>query len=270
MAGIPQFLFEKYNCCILIPTYNNAGTLESVIESVLKYTHRVIIVNDGSTDNTKSILEKYSQISIVSFPANKGKGKALRAGFKKAVELGFDRAITIDSDGQHFADDIPAFFEKLELQPDALIVGARNMKGEGIPGKSSFGHWISNFWFHFETGINLPDTQSGFRLYPVKELSRMIFITTKFEFEIEVLVRASWAGIPVVSVPIKVYYAPGEQRVTHFRPFTDFTRVSILHTMLVLLTALWFFPARFFNRIKKKTSGRFFGKHLRIPMSQPF
>ncbi len=259
--------FEKFNCCILIPTYNNAGTLAKVIEDVSLYTDKIIVVNDGSTDSTKIILEKFPKLHVVTFPENKGKGMALRAGFKEVVKLGYERAITIDSDGQHFAEDIPSFFEKLEQQPDALIVGARNMTGETIPGKSSFGHKISNFWFHFETGINLPDTQSGYRLYPVKELSKRNFFTSKFEFEIEVLVIASWSGIPVVSVPIKVFYAKGKDRVTHFRPMTDFTRVGLLHTWLVILTALWFFPQRFFNRIKKKTSGKFSGSLFPIQMS---
>src|SRR5690349_21497009 len=154
MAGNTSHLFEKYNCCILIPTYNNAGTLAAVIESVLTYTTRIIVVNDGSTDNTKNILEKYPVLHVVTFGRNKGKGVALRAGFKEAGALGYERAITIDSDGQHFADDIPLFLEKLEEQPEALIVGARNMSGETIPGKSSFGHKISNFWFHAETGID--------------------------------------------------------------------------------------------------------------------
>lgn len=267
MPGLAQHLFEKFNCCVIIPTYNNAGSLAAVVESVLAYTDRIIVVNDGSTDDTKAILEKFPPLHILAFPENRGKGMALRAGFKEAVAKGYDKAITIDSDGQHYADDIPLFFDKLELMPDALIVGARNMAGDSIPGKSSFGYKISNFWFHFETGINLPDTQSGYRLYPVRELSRMNFFTAKYEFEIEVLVRASWAGIPVVSVPINVFYAPGKERVTHFRPFTDFTRVSILHTVLVILTAGWFFPARFFNRIKKKTSGKYSGKLLPTRMN---
>jgi glycosyltransferase involved in cell wall biosynthesis len=267
MSGVAHHLFEKYNCCILIPTYNNAGTLSAVIESLLAYTSRIMIVNDGSTDHTKEILRKFQQLHVVSFDHNKGKGLALRAGFKEAVLKGYDRVITIDSDGQHFAEDIPLFFDKLAQQPDALIVGARNMSGDSIPGKSSFGHKISNFWFHFETGISLPDTQSGFRLYPVKLLDKLKFFTTKYEFEIEVLVKASWEGIPVVSVPIKVFYAKGNERITHFRPLTDFTRVGLLHTWLVILTALWFFPQRFFNRIKKKTSGKFSGKHLQIPLN---
>ncbi len=261
--------FEKLNCCVIVPTYNNGKTLDGVIESVLEYTNRIIIVNDGSTDETKNILEKYSHLHVVNFHANKGKGVALRTGFKEAVTKDFEYAITIDSDGQHYADDIPVFLEKIQEQPGTLIVGARNMSGETIPGKSSFGHKISNFWFRFETGISLPDTQSGFRLYPVKELNKRNFFTTKYEFEIEVLVKAAWNGIPVISVPIKVFYAKGKERITHFRPFTDFTRVGILHTWLVILTVLWFFPQRFFNRIKKKNSKNFYTSRFSIVTNHP-
>src|SRR6187551_2249688 len=258
--------FEKFNCCVIIPTYNNAGTLKRVIESVLAFTDNIIVVNDGSTDETRNILGGFSEIQVLHFPANRGKGIALRKGFKEAVSRGFERAITIDSDGQHFASDFPVFFEKLQENPDFLIVGSRNMSGESIPGKSSFGYKISNFWFHFETGVKLPDTQSGFRLYPVYLLDKLNFFTTKYEFEVEVLVKASWAGIPLESVPIQVYYAKGKERITHFRPLTDFTRVGLLHSWLVILTVLWFFPQRFLNRIKKKTSGEIYMKLFSIRM----
>jgi glycosyltransferase involved in cell wall biosynthesis len=269
MPGTLSHFFEKHNCCVLIPTYNNAGTLEKTIHSVLAYTNRIIVVNDGSTDDTRNILAGMSGLQTISFDVNKGKGMALRAGFRKAEAMGFDYAITIDSDGQHFADDIPLFFEKLEQVPGALIVGARNMTGETIPGKSSFGHKISNFWFRIETGISLPDTQSGFRMYPVRQLHGLKFFTTKYEFEVEVLVKAAWNGITVVSVPIKVFYAKGKERVTHFRPLTDFTRVGLLHTWLVILTALWFFPRRFLSRIKKKTSGKSFTIRFSTLMKHP-
>jgi glycosyltransferase involved in cell wall biosynthesis len=259
-------VFDKYNCCVIIPTYNNSKTLKSVIESVSAYCDDIIVVDDGSTDDTKKILDGFPDVQVLHLPVNKGKGIALRKGFKEAVALGFDRAITIDSDGQHFASDMPAFLKKLEENPDMLIVGARNMSGESIPGKSSFGYKISNFWFHFETGINLPDTQSGFRLYPVKLLNDMKFFTSKYEFEIEVLVKASWNGIPVESVPINVFYAKGKERITHFRPVKDFTRVGLLHVWLVILTVVWFFPQRFFNRIKKKISGKNYTKPFSILM----
>jgi len=109
------------------------------------------------------------------------------------------------------------------------------MEQEGIPRKSSFGHKFSNFWFWVETGIKLSDTQSGYRLYPLTELKKIHFFMRKFEFEIEAIVRAAWRGIPVISVPINVVYAPKETRVSHFRPIRDFTRISIMNTFWFLL-----------------------------------
>ncbi|HPS31560.1 MAG TPA: glycosyltransferase family 2 protein, partial [bacterium] len=162
--------FKELNCCVIIPTYNNSGTLASVINGVLKYTDRIIVVNDGSNDLTSEILKQFRNITVVTHPVNKGKGIALRTGFKKAVEMSFRYAITIDSDGQHNPDDLPKFIEKIEANPDSMIVGARNMEQSTVPGKSSFGHKFSNFWYKVETGIDLPDTQSGYRLYPIEKL----------------------------------------------------------------------------------------------------
>jgi glycosyltransferase involved in cell wall biosynthesis len=242
---------RKLKCCLIIPTYNNCKTIESVIHSVWQYADDIIVVNDGSTDNTPEILKSFDYITIVSYNKNRGKGYALRQGFNKAEELGFDYGITIDSDGQHFAEDIPTFVGKIEEVPGSLIVGARNMSQDGIPGKSSFGNKFSNFWYHLETGIHLPDTQSGFRLYPVKKINQKHYFTRKYEFEIEVLVRAAWDEIPVVSVPIKVFYAPNTERVSHFRPFRDFGRISVLNTVLVFLTIVYVMPFSFFRHFSK-------------------
>ena len=243
---------EDHKVCVLIPTYNNAGTLGLVIDGVARYTDHIIVVNDGSTDSTADILAQYDFLQVVSYPRNAGKGMALRRGFQFAVENGYDYAITIDSDGQHYPDDLPVFLEKLEETPGAIIIGARNMEQASVPGKSSFGHKFSNFWFWVETGIKAPDTQSGYRLYPVRRLSGMRFFTTKYEFEIEVIVRAAWAGIPVTFVPVKVYYAPKETRVSHFRPFRDFSRVSVLNTVLVFITLLYIKPRDLIRGLLKK------------------
>lgn len=251
--------FEDFNVCVLIPTYNNAGTLGQVIDGVAQYTRHIIVVNDGSTDGTPGILARYNFLQVVSYPQNAGKGMALRRGFQFAAEKGYDYAITIDSDGQHYPDDLPVFLEKLAETPGALIIGARNMEQASVPGKSSFGHKFSNFWFWVETGIKAPDTQSGYRLYPVRRLGGMRFFTTKYEFEIEVIVRAAWAGIPVRFVPVKVYYAPKETRVSHFRPFRDFSRVSVLNTVLVFITFLYIKPRDIVRGLLKKN----FREHLR-------
>jgi len=251
-----QNAISEKKICILIPTYNNEKTLKRVIDGVLHYTGNIIAVNDGSTDTTSQILAQYPQITVLSLPENKGKGNGLKIGFRKAKELGYHYAITIDSDGQHYPDDIPVFVEALlKEDKDILLIGNRNMSQDGIPKKSSFGNRFSNFWFWFETGIKLEDTQSGYRLYPLLKIPKKYF-TPKFEFEIEIIVRTAWRHIPVKNVPIKVLYDPAE-RVSHFRPFKDFTRISILNTILVTITLLYIIPRNFVNNFKKKSFKRF-------------
>ena len=248
--------FKQLKCCVLVPTYNNAKTIDAVIQSTLEYCDDVIIINDGCTDNTPEILAKYPQLKVVTHSVNQGKGVGLRNGFKKAVELGFDYAISIDSDGQHYPKDFILFLNKVEQEPGSLIIGARNMTVENVPNKSTFGNKFSNFWFWAETGISLPDTQSGYRLYPVQRLKKIWLFTTKFELEIEVIVKAAWRGIPVVSVPVSVYYAPAGERVSHFIPSRDSTRISFLNTYLVILAALFWRPVMLIRSINLKNLKR--------------
>jgi glycosyltransferase involved in cell wall biosynthesis len=237
-----QQQFDALKACVLLPTYNNAGTLEQVIRDVLQFTSNIIVVNDGSTDATDDILAECPTLKVIAYTPNQGKGFALRTGLRAAADAGYDYAIAMDSDGQHYASDIPVFLDEIQKTPGALLVGARNMKVENVPTKSSFGNRFSNFWFWFNTHIKLPDTQSGYRLYPVQRIGRKRYFTRKYEFEIEVLVRAAWAGIPVRAVPVSVYYPPADERISHFRPFKDFTRISILNTVLVTIALLWIKP----------------------------
>lgn len=243
--------------CVIIPTYNNIKTLKRVIDGVLTQVDEkdIIIVNDGSTDGTSKVLKAFEGINLIEFPKNIGKGYALRQGFKKAIALGYTHAITIDSDGQHFPEDIPILLSASKKEPTALFIGSRNMKQEGVPAKSSFGNKFSNFWFWFETGKKLEDTQSGFRLYPIHIMPKRWF-TKKFEFEIECIVRSAWKGIEVKNIPVQIKYDENE-RVSHFRPFKDFTRISILNTVLVIFTLLYYLPKSFFNSFKKKSLRNF-------------
>ena len=166
--------------CVIIPTYNNAGTIAQVISDVVAYCQDVIVVNDGSTDETADILQRLTvPVTLVSYPRNKGKGHALVKGFRKAKELGFTHAITIDADGQHFAADIPILINKMEEKPEAIIVGSRNLTEKNMPRQNTFANKFSNFWFRLQTGINLPDTQSGFRLYNLKALRLLSLITSR-------------------------------------------------------------------------------------------
>lgn len=266
MAPSPNDLYknkiDNLNCCVIIPTYNNEQTVANLITDVLAFTTNIIVINDGSTDSTSEILKSFPDIDSISYLPNKGKGIALRTGFKHAIDKEYRYAITIDSDGQHFADDLPQFIDKIEQEPDSLLIGSRNLNQENMPKKNTFGNKFSNFWFWFQTGISLPDTQSGYRLYPIEKMKGIHYFTSKFEFEIEVMVKAAWHEIKITPVPIKVFYAEKEKRITHFRPFKDFTRISILNTWLVILTLLWYKPIRILKHFTKKNIKKMLHKHF--------
>lgn len=249
-------------CVVLIPTYNNAGTLAQVISDVKEYASDVIVVNDGSTDNTAEILTAIEDIRIISYAENRGKGYALKLGLSKAYEWGYRYAITIDSDGQHYADDITVFVERIEQSPDTLLIGARNLTADNMPSKNTFANKFSNFWFKIETGQSLSDTQSGYRLYPLEKLQNIRLVTRRYEFEVEIIVRAAWRGVKVENVPIKVYYAPDDKRVSHFRPLRDFTRISLLNSVLVLYALLVYYPWRFVRSLTPDNIHHFIDKHI--------
>ena len=255
---------------MVIPAYNEAATIAEVIERVLAVElngmgKEVIVVNDGSTDDTLEILSELSYIDVISYKKNTGKGFALRKGFEYAIEKGYKYAITIDADGQHFAEDMSLFVEKIEEEKDTVIIGARNMTQEGVPGKSSFGHRFSNFWFWVETGIKHPDTQSGFRLYPLDRIKESKWFTKKYEFEIEVIVRLAWKGVKITYVPIKVYYAPAGERISHFRPFVDFSRISVLNTLFVIYAFLYIKPRDFTKKAFSKSVKQHFYEQINNP-----
>ena len=237
----------KDKWCVIVPTFNNGKTLRTVVTNILDITPNVILINDGSNDNTSHIIAEFkNSIDIITHKINMGKGKSLRDGFEYAIKKGFDYAITIDSDGQHYPEDISLLLDMIIKHPESLIVGARNMQQDNIPKKSSFGNKFSNFWFWVETGITLSDTQTGFRLYPLNKMKNISFVTNKFEFEIEVLTRMAWSGVSIKEVPIKVKYDLDE-RISHFRPFMDFLRISLLNTLFVTIALFYYIPLRFIN-----------------------
>lgn len=254
---------DRLGIVVVIPTYNNCKTIGQVVADVKQYANHIIVVNDGSTDDTAQILSKIDGIEILTHERNRGKGTALKNGLCKAKADGFRYAITIDSDGQHFASDIPTFVNEIEQTPDNLLVGSRNIQADNMPGKNTFANKFSNFWFKVETGINLPDTQSGYRLYPIQLMNiEKRYYTAKYEFELEALVFASWCGVAVRNIPVHVYYPPEGERVSHFRPGRDFTRISILNTILVLIALLWIYPRNFCRKFTRENIKRFIDNNI--------
>ena len=251
---------QALHCCVLMPTYNNHKTLERVLNGVLEHTNSVIVVNDGSTDSTTSILKKYPQIEQIHLKQNKGKGNALKVGIKHAIHLGYHFAITLDTDGQHFPSDIPVFIEHIEAaqNKDLLIIGDRNMNEADVFAQSAKGNRVSTYWVKAVTGLDLSDSQSGFRLYPVKAMKDIRFFkwTRKFEFEVEAIVKSYWRSIQIGHVPIKVLYDHSE-RVSHFRPFMDIARIVVLIIWFLLVKLFYIIPRNFFEGLKKKGFKKF-------------
>lgn len=222
--------------CAVVPTYNNRGTVGNVVLGVLKTVETCIVVDDGCTDGTVEMLrERFAaefengRLLLVAHPRNRGKGVALRTGFKKAKALGYSHAVTIDSDGQHFPDEIGKLLAVSREDPDAFVIGVRDMSGEHVPGASSFGRMFSNFWLKVATGRDVGDTQSGFRVYPLRHVARIRCIGRRFTYECEVIIRAAWGGCPIRNVPVRVYYPPKAERVSHFNPLWDNVRFTALY-----------------------------------------
>ncbi|MGN1220342.1 MAG: glycosyltransferase family 2 protein, partial [Candidatus Cryptobacteroides sp.] len=230
--------------CVIIPTYNNAGTIASVTERALAQCLDVLVVCDGCTDGTLGLLESLPVRPIlVELKKNSGKGRALKEGFRKALELGFAYAITLDGDGQHFPEDIPLMLEANRKYPGALIVGERkHLKDMPRSKGSKFANSFSNFWFAVQTGHYLADTQTGYRLYPLKKLHGLSLLTSRYEAELELMVLASWHGVKLVSQPVEVYYPSAEERVSHFRPGKDFARITVLNSILCCLAIVYGYP----------------------------
>ncbi len=238
--------FKDLGICVIIPTYKNAQFVPEVLDSVLAEVDDVIVVNDGSPDNTEEVLAPYSErVTILRHPQNQGKGIALFTGFRKAKELGFKYAVTMDSDNQHKASDLYKFADAVAENPDSLIVGARTLDGKQLSQGSGFANKFSNFWFMVHTLHKLPDTQTGYRIYPLAEVADMHIFSSKYETELEMLVRCAWKGVRVGSVPINVFYPKREERVSSFRPARDFTRISILNTIFTFVAFIYGYPSMF-------------------------
>jgi len=191
-----------------------------------------------------------------------GKGYALQKGFEKALTKGFDYAVTIDSDGQHYSSDIPALIRKIDDIPGALIVGERTLPDEKLRKGSGFANKFSNFWFKIISGVSLPDTQSGFRLYPLQTLKNIRFYTRRYEFELEVLYRAAWRGVKLISMPVSVFYPERQDRISHFRPFRDFARITILNTLCFFIAFFYVKPFAFLKYLRKENIRDFLRKNV--------
>ena len=215
---------------VIVPTYENYNTIKSVVEDILNHNYFAIVVDDGSKKELKSLLFEDENLLVLRHETNRGKGAAITTGTKKAKELGYNFVATMDGDGQHLASQIKHLVDAYEK--DEIIIGARNFEISNVPNGSKFGRWFSNFWATWDTGYEIKDSLSGFRIYPVSILELPIK-TSRFDWEMEVIVRHADAGKKIKEVIVECYYPTAEERVSHFRKFWDTAAIVWVHVQIL-------------------------------------
>jgi uncharacterized protein (DUF2062 family) len=228
---------EDIHPIVVAPTYNNGGTLADVLAGVSQWRLPILVVNDGSTDQTPQVLEtwlkSHPRTKFITHPRNRGKAAALRTGFKAAIELGYTHAVTIDTDLQHDPACIGPLLEAARDNPDAYVLGVRDDRATGYPTRSRLGRRISNLLIRLECGVKVSDSQCGMRVWPLELIREVRGRASRFGYESEMITRAGWAGCPIVEVPVNTLYLPPDQRVSHFRPWADSLRSVGMHARLI-------------------------------------
>lgn len=230
----------EHGFAVVIPTYNHGGRVAMVARKALALGWPVVVVDDGSTDDTAKQLRSVGGLHVVRHAVNRGKGAALINGMRYAAAMA-DYAITLDADGQHDPADARRLTAAVAGSQRVIVVGRREMAD--APWTSRKGRAFSNFWVRISGGPKMADSQSGFRIYPLPETLGLGVISRRYQFEVEVLARAAWQGIPVAEIPISTRYSADLPRISHFHPFVDFLRnfgaFSRLITRRVFTPALW-------------------------------
>jgi predicted LPLAT superfamily acyltransferase len=224
-----------FRACALVPCLDGGRSIGPVVRGARAFVDTVFVVDDGSTDDTAGAAEAAGAV-VMRHGANRGKGAALRSGLWAARAHGFTHAVTLDGDGQHDPAEIPSLLDRARAEPTTLVVGVRRFPDRGVPRSSRFGRWWSNLWVRIETGLQLGDTQSGYRVYPIAATLALGLPPSRFEWEVEVIVRTCWSGRPIAEVPVAVAYP--DERTSHYRGCRDSARISWLHARLVCAAAL--------------------------------
>ena len=219
----------KPKIAVVIPAYNESATIREVAERCLQQCELVIVVDDGSSDDTSKQLNSLP-VQLLRNEQNLGKAATLWKGLQHALKQGVEQIITLDGEGQHQPEDIPALLTAAEGNPDHLIIAARLKDNERAPRARLIANRIADFWISWAAGQWIHDTQSGFRLYPLKLLSTMQPDVRKergFVFESEILIDAVRKKFPCYVIPISSSYS-ADARASHFRPVADITRIVLM------------------------------------------
>lgn len=222
--------------CVLVPTYDNPGTLREVVEKARRHLPDVLVVDDGSHDAGRAAaaaLAREGLAEVVHRASNGGKGAAVKTGLAAAHERGFTHALQVDADGQHAIEDAEQLLAAARAHPDALVLAAPIFDASAPRGRR-WGREVTRFWTRLETlSRAVADPMCGFRVYPVGVALAARARGDRMDFDPEVVVRMTWLGVPVINVPTRVrYLSPQEGGVSHFRLFRDNVAISTMHMRL--------------------------------------
>ncbi|OBT20800.1 acyltransferase [Vibrio tasmaniensis] len=227
---------SSYNACFLIPCFNHGATMPAVVSSLHHFELPIIIVDDGSEFTTKQFLAplaENSNVTLVTLEQNQGKGGAVKAGIKKAQQLGFSHAIQIDADGQHDLDALPALIQASQSKPQRLISG-QPIYDDTVPKARLYGRYATHIWVWIETlSLSIKDSMCGFRAYPIDKTQTVLNkydVGSRMDFDIEILVRLYWEGCDIDFVETRVIYP--ENGISHFDALWDNVKISWMHTRL--------------------------------------
>ena len=205
--------------CILIPAFNAEKTLGPVLGECCSHGMPVVVVDDGSTDNTASLL-LLQNITLLSHATNQGKGSALRTGFDWAMKHGFNCVVTLDADGQHDASAVPTLISAAEKGKFDLMIASRLTQFEEMSGLRKFWNRFGVWCMRQRTGFDITDSQSGFRYYSSRLLRGINLNCSGYNMEMEILMKAWKNGYSIGSMPIAAKVADGRS-TSHYRPFKD-------------------------------------------------
>ncbi|MFP4472276.1 MAG: glycosyltransferase family 2 protein [Candidatus Omnitrophota bacterium] len=209
--------------CVVIPIHNEAEYIAGVVAAVREYGMDIIVVDDGSTDESARLAGE-AGARVLRRPARSGKGATLRHGFAHALAENYDGVITMDGDGQHLAQDLPAFLEAARACPVGIISGSRMRDVRAMPLVRLWTNRVMSVLISHLCRQRIPDTQCGFRYIHCDILRKVSLESSEFQIETEVLVQASRAGYPISSVDISTIYAGEHSKINPLRDTLNFLR----------------------------------------------
>ncbi len=211
----------------LIPAFDCARTIADVVRGAARHCEHVLVVDDGSTDDTAAHARQ-AGAEVIRHELNRGKGAALRSGLIRLLAQGYTHAFSIDGDGQHLASEMQRMLDASRAAPNAIVLGARRItEDQQVAPIKRFGNDFANWWVSLAAGREFRDTQTGFRIYPIAATLELGVQAERYQFESEVLILAARRGIDIQTCEVAVFYPPPGERISHYDPWVDTYRIIV-------------------------------------------